>query len=88
MTLYEIDQNIMDCWDPETGEILDEQRLDSLLMDRNDKIEGIALYIKNLRSDAAAIKAEKDALGQRQKSAENKAESLSKSRYGFIRRTV
>ena len=78
MTLYEIDQSIMECWDSETGEILDEQRLDKLMMDRNDKIEGIALYIKNLKSDAAAIKTEKDALAQRQKAAENKAESLSK----------
>ena len=76
MTLYEIDQRIMECWDPDTGEILDEQRLDELQMARDTKIENIALWIKNLKSDAAAIKAEKDALAQRQKAAESKAELL------------
>lgn len=75
-TLYEINQGIMDCVDMETGEIIDAEKLASLQIDRKDKIENIALYIKNLRADAAAYKAEKDEFAYRQKVAENKAESL------------
>lgn len=75
-TLYEISQGIMDCVDMETGEIIDAEKLASLQIDRKDKIENIALYIKNLRADAAAYKAEKDEFAYRQKVAENKAESL------------
>ena len=40
------------------------------------KVENIALWIKNLLSDAEAIKAEKNKLAERQKSCENKAKSL------------
>lgn len=76
MTLYEIDKAIMDLADPETGEITDFEALDSLQMARDQKIENIACYYKNLVSDAEAIKAEKDALTERQKAAENKAARL------------
>ena len=75
-TLYEIDAAIMDCVDTETGEIIDEEKLNSLLMERSAKLEGVALWIKNLDSDAAAIRAEREALEKRQKAAENKAASL------------
>lgn len=75
-TLYEINHGIMDCVDMETGEIIDAEKLASLQINRKDKIENIALYIKNLRADAAAYKAEKDEFAYRQKVAENKAESL------------
>ena len=75
-TLYEIDAAIMDCVDAETGEIIDEEKLNALLMERSAKLEGVALWIKNLDSDAAAIRAEREALEKRQKAAENKAASL------------
>ena len=75
-TLYEIDAAIMDCVDTETGEIIDEKKLNALLMERSAKLEGVALWIKNLDSDAAAIRAEREALEKRQKAAENKAASL------------
>lgn len=78
MTLYEIAEEIMNVFDPETGEILDEQKLASLEMEHDKKVENIALYIKNLESDAEQIKAEKNALATREKSAKNKAESLRK----------
>ena len=76
MTLYEIDKMITDLADPETGEITDFEALDNLQMARDQKIENIACYYKNLVSDAEAIKAEKDALTERQKAAENKAARL------------
>ena len=76
MKLYEIDNAIMDCVDMETGEIIDIERLSALQMERDQKIEGIGCWIKNLLSDAKALKEEKDNLAARQKVAENKAASL------------
>lgn len=78
MNLYEIDKAVMDCIDLETGEIVDIEKLDELTIERDEKIQNIALWIKNLKSDAEALKAEKDAFAQRQKVAENKADSLKK----------
>ena len=76
MKLYEIDQAIMDLVDSETGEIIDIEAFDSLQMEKEEKIEGIALYIKDLKAEAEALKAEKMAFAERQKVAENKVESL------------
>ena len=75
MKLYEIDQAIMGLVD-ETGEIIDIEAFDSLQMERDAKIENIALYIKDLKAEAEALKAEKIAFAERQKVAENKVESL------------
>lgn len=76
MTLWEIDQAILACVDGETGEIVDFDKLDQLTMARDQKLENIALYIKSLEADAAAIKAEEKALADRRKVKENKAERL------------
>jgi outer membrane murein-binding lipoprotein Lpp len=76
MNLYEIDDAILECVDVETGEIINPEMLDALTMERTKKIENIGCWIKNLTADAAAIKAEKDALAARQKAAESKAASL------------
>lgn len=76
MNLYEINAEIMACVDEETGEIIDTVKLDQLQMVFGEKVEGIALYIKNLAAEAAAIKAEKDKLGERQRICENKVASL------------
>lgn len=83
-SLYQIEEAIMDCVDMETGEIIDIERLDQLQMDRDVKIENIALFIKNLLSDVAGIKAEKDNLAQRQRVAENKANNLKKYLAGYL----
>lgn len=74
--LYEIDFAILDCVDPETGEVIDPERLDSLVMERNTKIENVALWVKNLESDAAAYDAEKAVFEARAEKARNKAEKL------------
>ena len=78
MKLYEIDQAIMDCIDMETGEIINEELLNSLQMERDEKIENVVLWIKELKAEAEALKAEKMAFAERQKVAENKMESLKK----------
>ena len=75
-SLYEIDKSIMECLDFETGEILDAERLDALQMERQEKVESVALWIKNLSADAIAYKAEKDAFAEREKAALKKIESL------------
>lgn len=68
----------MNCCDSETGEIIDPEALDNLLMLKDEKLENIACWIKNLLSDADAIKAEKDALADRESRLRKKAESLQK----------
>lgn len=75
-SLYEINEEILNCVDMETGEIIDTGRLEQLQLAFDNKVEGIALWIKNLLSDAEAIKAEKDKLAERQKACENKARNL------------
>lgn len=78
MNLFEIEKEILSCIDMKTGEIIDIEKLDQLEMDRERKIENIALWIKNLLSDAEALKTQKQTFADRQKAAENKAESLKK----------
>ena len=74
--LYEIDQDILDCVDLETGEILDTEKLDALQMERERKLEGVALWIKDMKAEAAAVKEEADKLTARKKALENKMEGL------------
>lgn len=76
MTLYEIDAAIMACVDAETGEIVDFDQLDKLTMAREEKLENIALYIKALEAEAAAIREEEKSLAARRKVKENKAVRL------------
>lgn len=84
MNLYEIDAKILGCVDIETGEIFDEEKFEELNLTRDSKIESICLWIKNLKAEAEALKAEKDAFAKRQKSAENKMESLKKYLSGYM----
>ena len=58
--------------DEETGEILNFDALDRLQV----KIENLCLWVKNLKSDAEAYKAEKESFAKKQKQAENRAASL------------
>lgn len=76
MTIYEIEAAILETVDQETGEIIDLERLEALEMERDKKISNVACWIKDLKAEAEAIKAEKQALDKRQKAAENKAERL------------
>ena len=67
MNLYDIQNEILSCCiDTETGEIIDADRLDELQMEKKTKIRNIACWIKNLKAEAAAYKAVKDAFAERQ----------------------
>ena len=74
--LYDIDAAILACVDLETGEILDAEKLDALQMEREQKLEGVALWIKDLKAEAEAVKAEADRLTARKKAVENKIDGL------------
>ncbi len=75
-SLYEINEAILNCVDMETGEIIDGDRLNELQMAFDDKVENIALWIKDLLAEAEAVKTEKNNLAKRQQACENKAKSL------------
>ena len=74
--LYEIDAAILAAVDQETGEILDVEKLDALQMERERKLEGVALFVKDLKAEAAAVKEEADKLTARKKALDNKIESI------------
>ena len=74
--LYEIDAAILEAVDQETGEILDVEKLDALQMERERKLEGVALFVKDLKAEAAAVKEEADKLTARKKALDNKIESI------------
>lgn len=87
-SLYLIDNEILEllengfnmaCIDTETGEINEEKAqsyLEALQIERAVKIENIALFIKNLESDAAEIKNEEKNLKARREAKERKAQRL------------
>ena len=76
MTLYEISEALMACFDPETGELVDVNAFEGLQLERDQKIENIACWIKDLNANATAIREEEKALADRRRVMENKAESL------------
>ena len=79
MNLYELNRAIAEFdleIDEETGEITNLDELDQITLERDEKVENIALWVKDLLAEADAIKAEEQALAKRRKQAENKAERL------------
>ena len=76
MSLWQIDNAIMEGLDFETGEVTDFERLEQLTLARDAKIEGVALYIKSLQAAAAAIRAEEIILADRRREKERKIERL------------
>ena len=76
MNLYEIDKEILNLIDEETGEISDWGAFEQLQMERERKIKNVALWVKNLTAEAEACKKEKLMFNRRQRSCESKIESL------------
>lgn len=83
MELYEINQQLKALVDPDTGELLDIDVFQQLMLERDEKIEGMALWYKNAAAEAKAVKEEADALIKRARSLESLSERL-KSYLGLM----
>lgn len=78
MTLFELDKAIADfeLIVNEDGEVLNIDELDELNLAREQKIEGISLWVKNLEAEKEAVKHEKDNFADREKRLGKKIDSL------------
>lgn len=87
MTLYEMSNELLDAYyliasgqavDEETGEVdpVVMGQIEMTEKEADKKIESIAVFIKQLKSDAEALKQEKNNLEKRQKTMTNTAERL------------
>jgi hypothetical protein len=76
MTLYEINQQITELIDEETGEILDFEAFERLQLERDAKIEGMAMWYKELDADVKAIREEEKRLAERRAAVERKRDRL------------
>ena len=83
--LYEIQKELLECVDQETGEIIDIEKLEALELEKNKKIENIALFIKNLKADKEAYKKEKQLFAEKEKTTENKIASLTSYLSDFLK---
>ena len=74
MTLREIDQAILGLFDPETGDLLDEDGIEFelLQMEREDKIKNTALYFRQLAGETKVLADEIAGLLKKKKVTENK----------------
>ncbi len=80
MNLYEIKEEFLELLDAiENGEIPDEavaDTLEGMKGEFDEKIENTACYIKNLKAEADAIKAEENSLKERRQAKEHQIERL------------
>ena len=80
MNIFDISSEYFDALEAleidENGEVLGYEKVDAIAKDFDSKAENIAQYIKELKYEAEALKAEQDKLSERRKSVENKAEWL------------
>lgn len=82
MHLYEIDGRIAQviengfALDEETGEVFTCDELEELEASREAKLEAVGLFIKDLKAEVEAFKAEEKALTERRKAKERRMEQL------------
>ena len=93
MNLFEIDDAIQRCVklesgdgfvDTETGEMIDTEALDELVMERDKKIRNIACWIRNLESDENALAEQIKLFTARKTACKNKRESLKSYLAAFL----
>jgi len=75
MKLFEIEEEIEKCYDPDTGEF-DEEKFNFLDKLKSDKLEDLICYYKNTMADAEALKVQEKIFKERREREERKAESL------------
>lgn len=74
-SIYEINAQIQECLNPETGEF-DEERFNGLIELKETKIEQVICFYKNVVAMAKAMKEEEKSLKERREAEERKAENL------------
>lgn len=74
MKLFEINEELENLIDHETGEVLDIEAFENLKMARTEKLQNIALLFKNMKSDIAQLKEQEKEFADRRKRAEKTAE--------------
>lgn len=75
-SIYDIDKAIEACVDTETGEIIDPEKLDALQMERTEKIENVACWVKNLTAYEKALREEEIKLMDKRKRAAKRIADL------------
>lgn len=76
MNLYEIDSRMTSLIDPVTGEIMDYEAFEALAMEREAKLDNVALWIKDLDAEQAALDTEARKLMERRDAARRKRDRL------------
>lgn len=84
MNLYEINSEICNLVDTETGEVMDFEKFSELNIALEEKKENIALFVKNLKAEAGAIDEEIKNLTERKNTKTAQAERLSKYLSNFL----
>ena len=68
-SLYDIKQEILECIDMETGEVIDQERYDSLSMEKHEKLRNTALLAINCTAEAKACEEQEKKFAARKKAA-------------------
>lgn len=76
MTIWEIDRGMEALVDPETGELMDWEAFAALQLERENKVENMVLWYKNIVADVAEMKAAENDLKERRQKKERNAERL------------
>ncbi len=84
MNLYEINSEICNLVDTETGEVMDFEKFSELNIALEEKKENIALFVKNLKAEAGAIDEEIKNLTERKNTKTAQAERLSEYLSNFL----
>ena len=82
--IYNIDAQLAQLVDQETGEVLDVEALTSLTIEHDRLVESVALLILELRRQAEAIGGEVKRLQDRKAAIEAKANRLAESLGGYL----
>jgi len=79
LNLFEINQEIASCIDFDTGEIIDEEKLKSLQLDKHEKRRGYVFAIMNMTAAAKALHEQEVRFKQRRQATEKTVEWLKKT---------
>lgn len=75
-SIYDIKKEIAECLDEETGEIFDIEKLESLMIAKDEKIDNVGCWYKGIVADITAIENEIRSLKERKGSKERILERL------------